>query len=296
MRLSKKMILLLSMPLAFQLGVSYILLDQIQETERNFEQELTRMRIVTSLDEVQRLHIHSLAAAAFFSITKDEAYGEKHLEELNQLKNEMKHLGELTQHDPVLHAKTMEVRKAIAAVVPYELMMRKLSLLEDSPRVQESGTARELIKNSMQLIHDYQARLVEPAGDIESFNRSAQGLQLSLGLALLLIVAVTVLLLHWLRTYVLSAVSLLMQQVERFKKGELLKPTIKSDDELAELEGVVCESANSITRLEQLRQELCAVVSHDIRAPMTSIGGLITLLEIGALGQLSQKHQELNDR
>ncbi|MDZ4833236.1 MAG: ATP-binding protein [Candidatus Melainabacteria bacterium] len=48
--------------------------------------------------------------------------------------------------------------------------------------------------------------------------------------------------------------------------------------------------------LENLRQELCSIVSHDIRAPMTSIGGLVTLLEVGALGDLDKEHESLVNR
>ena len=296
MRLTHKIMILISLPLAFQLGVSFFLMDQLNDAEKQLEQELGRMRIVASLDEVQRLHVHTLAAAAFYSISKDEAIGEKHMAGLKELVHKFKNLRELTEDNPELTEKTKELQKAIIAVVPYEMMMRKFSLMESKPQYGESFKARELIKRSMQLVHDYQSTLIAPTGDVKSFNRYSMELQLLLAGILVVLVGVTISFLYWSQSNIVTAVDKLMEQINQFRKGVLLKPSIKSKDELAELEAVLCDSANSITKFEEFRQNLCAVVSHDIRAPMTSIAGLVALFETGALGSLSTKYEAINKR
>lgn len=289
--------LLISLPLAFQLGLSFFMLEQLQDAERKFEQELHRMRIIASLDEVQHLHLRCLAAAAFYSIHKDEVIGERHLAGLKQLAAELKHLKELTQNEPTLLAQTQELQQAVLAVVPYEMMMRRMSLMEGKLHLSESMKARKLIKESMQLIESYQAKLIPPIDDVDSFRRSAFEMEMKLGAALALILLESLLFLYLSQKYVLSVIDVLSKQIENFKDGEPLRPVIiDTKDEIAELEKVLCDSANRITSLEGLRQELCSIVSHDIRAPMTSIGGLVTLLEVGALGELSEEHEALNQR
>lgn len=272
------------------------MMDQLHDSEMKLEQELSRMRIVASLDEVQRMHVHTLAAAAFYSISKDESIGDKHMAGLKELVKKLKRLRELTEGNPEFAEKTKELQKAIIAVVPYEMMMRKFSLMESKPQYGESNKARGLIKRSMQLVHDYQSTLIAPTGNVKSFTRSSKELQMRLAMILVILTGVTVSFLYWSQSYIVNAINTLLEQIKRFRNGVLLKPSINTNDELAELEVVLCDSANSITKFEEFRQNLCAVVSHDIRAPMTSIAGLVTLFETGALGQLSTKYEAINKR
>lgn len=122
---------LITIPLACQLGISAILLEQLSASEQKLEKRISRMRIVASLDEVQRLHVRCLAAAAFYSVSRDEEIGKKHISGLKQLAAELKELRQLTGDQPDLAQRTTELQKAIIAVVPYEMMMRKFSIVED---------------------------------------------------------------------------------------------------------------------------------------------------------------------
>lgn len=49
-------------------------------------------------------------------------------------------------------------------------------------------------------------------------------------------------------------------------------------------------------RLEQLKQDLVAMVSHDLRTPLTSINGVLTLLDQGVYGELSPAGHRAIDR
>ncbi|MDZ4832599.1 MAG: hypothetical protein SGJ27_02240 [Candidatus Melainabacteria bacterium] len=236
MRLSNKILLLISLPLAFQLGLSFFLVAQLQDAERKFQQDLHRIRIIASLDQVQHLHLRCLAAAAFFSVNKDKAVGEKHLAHLKQLAAELKHLRQLTQNDQELLKQTQRLQEAVLAVVPYEMMMRRMSLMEGKLHLNESAKARSLIKESMQLIESYQAKLIPPVDDIDSFHRSAFELEVKLAAALAVILLGSMLFLYLSQKYVLSVISVLTQQIEKFKNGESIQPIIHTRDEIGELD------------------------------------------------------------
>lgn len=294
MKLSTKILLLVSLPLAFQLGLSFVLFEQLRQSETKFEKEFHRIRIIAALDQVYHLHVRSLAAAAFYSISKDESVGEKHLATLKELSGTLKQLRALTQDDTGLLEQTTQLQQAVLAVVPYEMMMRKMSLMESKLNLEASTKARKLIKESMQTIESFQTSLIPQTDDITTFRRSAFDLEIILAAALVLILVSSMVFLYWSQKYVLSVIRVLTDQIERFKNGESIQPIIKTKDEIAALELVLCESANRIITLETLRRELCSIVSHDIRAPMTSIGGLVTLLEEGVLGGLNARHAALN--
>lgn len=293
MRLAHKIMALITIPLAFQLGISAILLEQLNASEQKLEKRISRMRIVASLDEVQRLHVRCLAAAAFYSVSRDEEIGKKHISGLKQLAAELKELRQLTGDQPDLAQRTTELQKAIIAVVPYEMMMRKFSIVESPLQVGPAMKARQLIKDSMHQIQEYQSTFLAPATNTGSFQRASRELQLKLAALLVAVVAVTIALLYWSQRSVVAGVDQLLSQIDRFRKGSLLSPLIARKDELGQLEKVLCDTANSITRREEFRQELSAVVSHDIRAPMTSIAGVVSLIEAGALGNLPGSQKDL---
>lgn len=296
MKLSTKIFVLISLPLAFQLVLSFVLFEQLRESEAKFEKEFHRIRVIAELDQVYRLHVRSLAAAAFYSMSKDESVGEKHLASLKELAGALKQLKALTQDDPGLSEETTKLQQAVLAVVPYEMMMRKVSLMESKLNLPASTMARQLIKESMQTIESYQVSLIPVVNEIETFKRSAFELEMVLAAGMALILLGSFLVLYWSQKYVLSVIAVLTDHIKKFKNGDSPHPVIKTKDEIAELETVLCESANRIITLETLRRELCSIVSHDIRAPMTSIGGLVTLLEEGVLGKLSEEHELLNKK
>lgn len=48
--------------------------------------------------------------------------------------------------------------------------------------------------------------------------------------------------------------------------------------------------------LERMKAEFIAMVTHDLRAPLTSVTGILTFLEQGALGQMTEKGKEMAAR
>jgi len=290
-RISRKVLILISMPLAFQLGMSAFLFDQVQSTQRKIEAELERKSIVATLDKIHHLHVRCLAAAAFYSINRDEDVGKRHIAMLKEMSGELRTLRLQTEGKAELSELTTNLQQAIIAVVPYEMLMRKLSLMESKPQLNQSQKARELIKDSMRQIEFFQSKLIPPVDDIEALHAEARVQLFKLGALLVVIVALTMALLLWSQKNILALLDALLAQIRKIEKGETIEGRLEKGTEVAELEGVVCESAQRIAVLENLRRELCSIVSHDVRAPMTTIGGLITLMEAGAFGQLSGEQE-----
>lgn len=293
MRISSKILILVSMPLAFQLGMSVFLFDQVKQTQIRIEQETERKRLVAALDKVHHLHLRSLAAAAFYSINRNEEVGKRHLSLLKELTAECKELAKQTSTNTELCELTKNLRQSISTVVKYELLMRKMSLMSDAPQLGQSQKAREAIKDSMHQIEDFQKKLIPPIDDLQALQNEARQQFIELAALLVVIVGLTGGLLVWSQKNILEVLEQLLNQIAKFKKGESLTPTLSAGNEMAELEVVICDSANRIETLERLRRELSSIVSHDVRAPMTSIEGVVTLLESGAFGELKQEQEVL---
>ncbi len=293
MRISRKILFLVSIPIAFQLGMSVFLFNEVQTSQKRIEQELERKRIVATLDKVHHLHVRSLGAAAFYSINRDAEIGKRHFALLKELTAEVKVLAQQTSSNAEFAELTKKLRQSIATVVKYELLMRKLSLMTDAPQTGTSDNARAAIKDSIHQIEDFQERLLPPSDDFHAFQTAATEQFLRLAVVLLAIVGLTGMLLVWSQKNILELLNSLLIQIGRFKNGESIKPRLAPGTEMAELEVVICDAASRISNLERLRRELSSIVAHDVRAPMTSIEGVVTLLEAGAFGELKKAQQEL---
>jgi NtrC-family two-component system sensor histidine kinase KinB len=64
----------------------------------------------------------------------------------------------------------------------------------------------------------------------------------------------------------------------RFSRGQTLNPPLAGNDEIARLDTVFHEMAVSITQAASEKKEFMAMIAHDIRAPLSSISGSLTLL------------------
>lgn len=64
---------------------------------------------------------------------------------------------------------------------------------------------------------------------------------------------------------------------------------VKGSDELAQLAGALNEMADALSILEESRQNFVANVSHELKTPMTTIGGFIDGILDGTIPQKDQK-------
>jgi signal transduction histidine kinase len=74
--------------------------------------------------------------------------------------------------------------------------------------------------------------------------------------------------------------------------GQALNPQVAGSDEIAYLDEVFHDMANALAEANRKKQELVAMVSHDLRTPLTSVQAALTLLGAGAMGELSDKAQK----
>jgi signal transduction histidine kinase len=83
-----------------------------------------------------------------------------------------------------------------------------------------------------------------------------------------------------------KTISLLNSKAKDFAGGKHISPSIKGENELALLDKSLCEVASEIHNAEAERQELLAVINHDLRTPLTSILGSLELFAGNAFGEL----------
>ena len=89
---------------------------------------------------------------------------------------------------------------------------------------------------------------------------------------------------------------IILQHTLSLSRGNSLSPPLEGEDEISELDQFLFKSANEIRELERFKQEMIGVVSHELKSPLSSVGGFLSSLSAGVYGVLAPKAQEKVER
>jgi len=90
--------------------------------------------------------------------------------------------------------------------------------------------------------------------------------------------------------------SILADNAMRVKDRKELNPLISGSDEIAELDKVFHTMSNALIKAEQTKAEFVSMISHDLRSPLTSLQFTLALAEKGAFGEINEKGKERFER
>lgn len=87
--------------------------------------------------------------------------------------------------------------------------------------------------------------------------------------------------------------SLVAENADSLAKGEPLLPPLGGTDEVAELDNHLHDAADLIEAAKKLRQEVTAMITHDLKAPLQSVRSYLEMLDAGLLGNLNDQGTRL---
>lgn len=87
-----------------------------------------------------------------------------------------------------------------------------------------------------------------------------------------------------------------VQVLGKRKNGETFPAEIFVNEYDSQLNFVHVQDITERARLEKLRQDFVAMVSHDLRTPLTSLRGFLTMVDEGAYGEISSQGHRAVER
>jgi len=126
----------------------------------------------------------------------------------------------------------------------------------------------------------------DAAGEVRKATRLADGVVYA---ALTCSTIVAVLLFAVFVRGINAELAVMVENTERFKRGEKLNPPVKGTEELIQVDASFHSMVDDIRQAQSTKQAVIAMVSHDLRTPLGSVLGYFSLLTTGALKGASRE-------
>lgn len=300
MRLSlmHKGFLLVSIPLCFEIGIFSLLLslqnDMAQESQR-----INRSRMIA--DSVNQISRRIMILEDVFHTSTDPFDVARNISEgINDATKQFRRLDRLTRNDEQVHKMVLRsITELDTAKVELEELKDRLTENPNADPILEARAFGKRFHNHIRVVLSAglldwaakSAREIDTDRTTAMRNQTVMLLKIAVG-ASALIAAVGA----WLFSHhMISRLNVVVNNAERLGARQELSRPIGGNDEIAELDGALHNAHDLISSLEQGREEIIGMVSHDIRSPLSTIKATGERLKDKFQDNLDKRSNELFD-
>lgn len=279
--------ILLGVPLVCQFIFGAVLIFSLAQSDAAGKREARNKEVVAACQVIRALileHMQTLGAGRLLSVDKRMVTNAQVRESIEKKANDVL---ALCKDDP----------EAAAIANDYVAALKKFEDVVEDPKIEVAGlktralfarflNEREYLEELMNSFKEavaYEDRLLERFKRVEK-DLAPESLQsrenwknvVILGAVVdtALVIALGVLF----SRNTLSRLDILMDNIRAFARGEAKLRSLSGSDELAELDENFREMADARNNADEMRRSLLAMVSHDLRTPLTSVGLTLSVI------------------
>lgn len=220
-------------------------------------------------------------------------------EQIEKTRKALDEFQELVKDSPTQRKNAARLREA-----GYDLIDLMENLREDArsggmqQALQQGGYRTELTEE----MREFNVAITAVVAEEQKHQNPAAGIQarrvadLAIPIGILLQISLAILLLLFFSREISARLQVIIANSGRLARAEALLPDLTGADEIAVVDRNFHAMANALAEakrkereLERLRQEFVAMVSHDLRTPLTSVQLFLASLGEGVYGEVSDK-------
>ncbi len=302
LKISHKLALLVSVPLIFSclfLGVFSIML---QQSDAEAKREAHAKNVMLCVERIAEFSMEATAAIPVYVMTRSESFRKQFEKCMNESEKQFRQLDLLLKDDREQSDKLIQWRDTMMR--GFKLMAAIEQSLDDDVTnmglLEIKGITRQLqslilqeTKIRKEFIDELQSQLSRSESNVDALKGAIWALILAvfvfnIGLSFGLV---------WFITHgVVNRVEALVSNSARVAAGQQLLPLLEGRDEIAKLDHEFHSMAKQLDEakerekeVDRLKQEFIAMVSHDLRTPISSVLLITQMLQEGLLGQLNER-------
>jgi signal transduction histidine kinase len=294
MKIGTKGMLLVTVPLLFQLIFVGILVGMQNRVEELADTEKLDFQIVAGVNDLSKSFI-----AVGATVVKRRRMPANELYEafkvgVNGARQNADHVYQLLDSDPNLKPDCVELKRRVDNVI---------GLLDSFVSQDQSGKPTldgNFYHSHLPAAYKELIAQIDVIGDKMRERREANPLATSrarhqlrmwVWFGLICGVLITIGLARFFTRNIADRLRTMEMNTVRFLSHQPLLPPVSGHDELASLDSVFRTMVNSINQAEQRKREFLAMISHDIRSPLMSLTGTLSMTVKGVYGKLTDSGQ-----
>ncbi|HEY9788204.1 MAG TPA: PAS domain S-box protein [Candidatus Obscuribacterales bacterium] len=296
LKLSHKVLLLVAVPLIFELGFLAVLNNLLEEAERERERESDARAIISLVNELHRIMIGQVAGFAAYSMLADERGMTRSTSITDDLARITPLMEQLVHDKPEELAHFQRARMlALRGSDQLRIIKRMFRQLGPAQIAQELKTVKPLLREvaaEMDAILAEERKIEAASPRRLAKNRTQVKQLLIIGVAVNM--AMAIVLVSYFNRNVTARLAVLTDNSIRLAHGQPLNPPLCGDDELAHLDRVFKDMANALeiaARKERAVIENAADVIGSINEK-----GIITKISPASLRVLGFSPHELEGK
>lgn len=295
LKLRHKVLFLIAVPLIFELFVFGWLYSALQEAELEIKRETYAKKVVSILTLLSSNLVHSGVSLYVYSATKDSSALQRYEDEVNSLSRQMAELNNSCSNAAEM-AKLQPFETALRRGLMYMSEARQAIDVGDHAKVEMQlerlkSLSKTLSGRVTELSRWYQ-KIANTSPEQLTAKREAikQMVLLAIFASLFIALALAV----FFNRDTAKRLSLLIDNTKRFADGGSLAAPLKGSDEIAELDSFFHKMADAVKEASLRKQEFTAMITHDMRSPLTSLKlTLALILKGGYGGEIPDKAKEM---
>lgn len=284
--LFNKALFLVLVPMCFEVIFIITLAGLLQESEKQTFKENHSKIVIASLQHVTHQFYYTGLYLQMWRVGDSSWAEQKYEESSKSIEHDLADLERLIKQYPLERKQFRPASKAIRrAVAALRLGKEMISVGAGSGTysLEMQMSLRDLIKETEKFVAQQERVTAQAITDRANARRNVVSFLYAWFIASVLI-AVGVLL--WFTKTTVSRLVTLMENSRRLARNEGLLEPVKGSDEIAHLDKVFHEMADSLTEAARYKQELMQMVSHDLKTPLNSVQISLTSLSEGVYGDL----------
>lgn len=292
LQLKDKALILVAVPLAFQLVFVATLTMLLRQAETATLRESHSKLILAESNSVLRNFIDAGMALYMYQLSDSQSSLERFQDLCESIPAQIKTLRIMLRDSPNQKESLNRVEHVSNAGL--KILGQASMLISEGQSVSQLKNSRQELNNMIQELMSEIQRFSKEQEKAEHVNPEAASQAkdlvvrwLAVGVMVNIIIAV--LLALYFNKSTTRRLNVLMDNTDHLARGETLSPYVEGSDEIAKLDMVFHKMADALIEAARRKQELLAMVAHDLRTPLTSIRSSLSLMSMGAMGELPDK-------
>lgn len=295
LKISQKGYLLVGLTLFFELVLVAALVCALQRADHEIKREIHSKSVIACASMLERYAVDGAAAAGAYTYRRTSYFRKRVAAAQDGYMHESARLRELLKDDPRQLARLNEMQGVIDQGVGFLSLIltnadenQSFNALVSAPREFKSTWAMvQKLMNSMNEVIDPERQAALNSAAEQEKNRII--VEVVVIISVVLNVVICFGLAFAFTRQITDRLNNIRENTERLAIGAPLKPPLAGDDEIVQLDRFFHSMADQLKLAEQEKEQLISMVGHDLRAPLTSVRAVLTMLDAGALGELNDK-------